>query len=89
MPPYLHAAGPTYVPRRILLVEDNHDGRVSLQNLLSLHGHAVTAAADGEEGLRMGLETRPDVAILDIKMPKMGGRLSRSVCGELWARPSL
>jgi CheY-like chemotaxis protein len=65
--------GSIYTPRRILLVEDNPDGRESLRQLLILHGHEVTAAADGEEGLRMGLETRPEVAVIDINLPKMDG----------------
>jgi two-component system, sensor histidine kinase len=65
--------GSIYMPRRILLVEDNPDGRASLLDLLTLLGHSVTAAADGEAGLRMGLETRPEVAIIDINLPKMDG----------------
>jgi DNA-binding response OmpR family regulator len=65
--------GSILVSRRILLVEDNPDGRESLRQLLILHGHEVTAAADGEEGLRMGLDTRPEVAVIDINLPKMDG----------------
>jgi two-component system response regulator MprA len=60
-------------PLRILLVEDNPDGRETLQRLLTLLGHEVTAAADGETGLRMGLDTRPDAAIIDINLPRMDG----------------
>ena len=60
-------------PLRILLVEDNDDGRQSLQQLLTLLGYEVIAAADGEEGLSVGIETRHDVAIIDISLPKMDG----------------
>jgi DNA-binding response OmpR family regulator len=68
-----HPVGLIYTPRRILLVEDNQDGRESLKKLLTLLGHEVTAAADGEAGLRMGLDTRPEVAVIDINLPKMDG----------------
>jgi two-component system, sensor histidine kinase len=65
---------PPRAPLRILLVEDNPDGRETLQQLLSLLGHEVIAAGDGEEGLSLGIEKRPDVAIIDISLPKMDGR---------------
>jgi DNA-binding response OmpR family regulator len=67
-------ARPVCAPLRVLLVEDHPDGRESLRQLLTLLGYEVTTAADGEEGVTMGLETRPDVAIIDINLPKMGGR---------------
>jgi CheY-like chemotaxis protein len=70
----MQPARPVCAPLRVLLVEDNPDGRESLRQLLTLLGHEVTTAADGEEGVNMGLETRPDVAIIDINLPKIGGR---------------
>jgi CheY-like chemotaxis protein len=70
----MQPARPVCAPLRVLLVEDNPDGRESLRQLLALLGHEVTTAADGEEGVNMGLETRPDVAIIDINLPKIGGR---------------
>jgi two-component system, sensor histidine kinase len=69
--PLSHPAPP---PLRVLLVEDNPDGRESLQLLLTLLGYKVTAAADGEEGLSVGVNMRPDVAIIDINLPDMDGR---------------
>lgn len=59
--------------RRILLVEDNEDGRESLRLLLSLLGHRVIVAADGMDGVRQALHTRPEVAIIDIGLPGMDG----------------
>jgi DNA-binding response OmpR family regulator len=56
------------------LVEDHPDGRESLRQLLTLLGHEVTTAADGEEGIRAALETPPEVVIIDINLPMMGGR---------------
>jgi CheY-like chemotaxis protein len=57
----------------VLLVEDNDDGRESLRLLLTMMGFRVEAAADGEEGLRLGLELRPCAAVLDIGLPGMDG----------------
>jgi len=56
-----------------LLIEDNPDGRESLRMLLTLLGHQVDAAADGVEGLRKALETQPEIAIIDIGLPRMNG----------------
>jgi CheY-like chemotaxis protein len=59
--------------RHILVIEDNDDGRESLRLLLSLLGHRVEVAADGEEGVRKALQTPPEVAIVDINMPRLNG----------------
>jgi CheY-like chemotaxis protein len=66
--------GSMFAPLRILLIEDDKDGRESLQQLLTLLGHKVTSSADGEAGLSVGMKMRPDVAIIDINLPKMDGR---------------
>lgn len=59
--------------RNVLLIEDNPDGRESLRILLSLMGHRVEAAADGVEGVRKALHLHPDIAIVDIGLPRMDG----------------
>jgi signal transduction histidine kinase len=58
---------------RVLVVEDNPDGRQSLVILLGLMGHQVASASDGEEGLDVALQFRPDVALVDLGLPKMDG----------------
>ena len=72
-------------PCRILVIEDNKDGRDSLRMLLSLLGHRVDVAADGLEGVRKALEIHPDVIIVDIGLPKLSGyqvaRLLRTALG--------
>jgi len=57
----------------VLLIEDNPDALKSLRDLLSLDGHQVSSATDGEAGLRALLEQRPDIAIVDIGLPKLDG----------------
>jgi CheY-like chemotaxis protein len=66
---------PARVPlsRRVLLVEDNPDGRETLQLLLEAYGYDVVTAADGGQGVQQGLAHRPDVAIVDIGLPVLDG----------------
>lgn len=60
---------------RVCLVDDQALIRSGLRALLALfEGIAVVAeAADGEQGLAAVLQSRPDVLLLDVRMPKMGG----------------
>jgi CheY-like chemotaxis protein len=59
--------------RHILIVEDNPDGRETLQVLLGLMGHRPEAAADGAEGVALGLAIHPEVALIDIGLPRLDG----------------
>jgi CheY-like chemotaxis protein len=59
--------------RRVLIVEDHADGRQSLRLLLELKGHEVAVAADGAEGVRVALEFRPEVALIDLGLPLLDG----------------
>ena len=72
--------------RRVLLVEDNHDNRTTLRELLEFAGHQVTLAATGPEGVALALEHRPEVALVDIGLPGLDGyqvaQRIRSALGE-------
>jgi CheY-like chemotaxis protein len=57
----------------VLVVEDNDDAREMLVTLLRIDGHEVFEAADGEAGLEALLELRPDVAFIDVGLPKLSG----------------
>jgi signal transduction histidine kinase len=59
--------------RRVVLVEDNADALQGLCATLQLDGHSVVAASDGPSGLKAVIESRPDVAIVDIGLPGMTG----------------
>src|SRR5262245_38844309 len=66
--------------RRVVIVEDSHDARLSLQRVLEHEGHTVHAEADGEAGLDAILRMRPDVALVDIGLPGLDGyRIARRV----------
>ncbi len=59
---------------RVLIADDEALTRMGLRAMLREMGHKVVGAAvDGNSALRLARETRPDLAILDIKMPGMDG----------------
>lgn len=58
---------------RIVVVEDHDDGREMLTLTLQVAGHHVVAASDGMEGLDLILMLEPDVALVDIGLPKLNG----------------
>ena len=59
--------------RRILIVEDNPDAREMLHAGLELIGHEVHGAPDGLSGMRLAIEMRPEVALIDIGLPDING----------------
>lgn len=59
--------------RRIVIVEDNRDVRDLLRLRLKRLGHDVLDAPDGEEGLRVVLTEKPDLALVDLGLPGMDG----------------
>jgi len=61
------------VATRVLLVEDNPDSRDMLEAILKLDGFQVEVAEDGQQGLDAILAQRPDVALIDIGLPKLDG----------------
>jgi signal transduction histidine kinase len=60
-------------PRDILIVEDNPDAADTLKRLLELSGHRVRVAADGLAGLEALLSNPPEVALVDVGLPRMDG----------------
>jgi CheY-like chemotaxis protein len=59
--------------RRVLIADDNRDAADSLAMLLQMAGHTVTVVHDGEQALATIETMRPEVALLDIGMPKVDG----------------
>ena len=58
---------------RCLFIEDDPTVAQMYKLKLELDGYSVTMAKDGEEGLRLAQDTRPDIIFLDIRLPKMDG----------------
>ena len=59
---------------RILIAEDETIIRLDLRSLLERAGHEVVAEArDGEEAVELARREKPDLAVLDVKMPRLDG----------------
>ena len=58
---------------KILLVEDSKPIRRENENALLHAGYEVVCAVDGESALRFAREAKPDLILLDMILPKMGG----------------
>jgi two-component system, NtrC family, response regulator AtoC len=58
---------------KILIVDDEHSIRESLEMFLAEKGHTVATAASGREGLDRFRKEEPDVMILDIRLPDLNG----------------
>ena len=78
---------------RILIIEDDDAIVRVLRRSLSLEGFDVESAGDGETGLALALENRPDLVILDLMLPDMEGlevcRRIRTLPGALAQVPVL
>ena len=60
-------------PRKILLVDDSETILQMEQMILEKSSYELIMARDGEEGIAKALETRPDLILMDVVMPKMNG----------------
>jgi signal transduction histidine kinase len=57
----------------VVLIDDSEDVRELMAELLRGWGHRVEVAPDGESGSELALRCRPDVAFVDIGLPKLDG----------------
>jgi len=60
-------------PSRVLVVEDNDVNRMLITDYLEVHGLDVVVAMDGNEAIARAVESRPDVILMDIQMPRRDG----------------
>lgn len=78
------------MPGKILIVDDEIHIRMlleqTLEDLEDEHGVQILSAADGEQGLKLIREERPDLVFLDIMMPGLNGY---EVCRKVMRDPSL
>jgi len=73
--------------RRILVADDNQDALESLGTLLEISGHEVHTASDGMLAVEIAARVRPEVALLDIGMPRMDGyEVARRIRAESWGK---
>ncbi len=57
----------------ILIVDDEKNSRMGLRQFLEGKGYEILDAGDGEEALALFQETKPDLVLADIRMPKLDG----------------
>lgn len=61
------------LPRRILIVDDEEGFRDGVADLLGMEGYQVSVARDAVEAVRKLPEFRPEVILLDLRMPHLDG----------------
>ena len=58
---------------KVLVIDDNLHLQIAFKKTLSVAGYAVRFASDGQEGLRLAVNKTPDIIVLDMLLPKLGG----------------
>lgn len=61
------------MPKKILIVEDNPQNLKVVQLSLKGRGYVLREATDGKDALKIALEERPDLIIMDIQLPGLNG----------------
>jgi two-component system, cell cycle response regulator DivK len=59
--------------KRILVVEDNKDNMTLIVDVLSSFAYEVLQAVDGEMGLELAQQEKPDLILMDLSLPRMDG----------------
>ena len=59
--------------KTILIVEDNEKNMKLVRDILRHNGHETIEAAAGEEGVRLAVERKPDLVLMDIQLPDIDG----------------
>ena len=57
----------------ILIVEDNEKNMKLARDVLQAKGYATLEAVNGEDGVRLALQHRPDLVLMDIQLPDING----------------
>lgn len=61
------------MPKKILVVDDKREIRTLLSQYLAQEGFTIVSAIDGQQALYTARQEKPDLVILDLMMPEMGG----------------
>jgi two-component system alkaline phosphatase synthesis response regulator PhoP len=71
---------------KILIAEDEPDIRELVAFTLRFAGYEVVTASNGEEAVQMAVKELPDLALMDVRMPRMTGY---DACRAMKANPEL
>ncbi len=72
---------------RILVIEDSTEVRERIVTSLGFEGFEVVEAEDGEAGVQLARESKPDLIICDVMMPKLDGHATLTALRQDSARP--
>lgn len=60
--------------KKILYIEDNPANRILIERVLAKYDYELTFAEDGETGLALAVQQRPDLILMDIGLPDFDGQ---------------
>ncbi|MCP4421112.1 MAG: response regulator [Chloroflexi bacterium] len=60
--------------KTILQIEDNQANRLLVERVLEPHGYHLLHAEDGETGVALAIETKPDLILVDMGLPDVDGQ---------------
>lgn len=58
----------------ILQIEDNYANKLLVERVLEQHGYTLLHAAEGETGVTLAIEEKPDLILLDMGLPDVDGQ---------------
>jgi two-component system phosphate regulon response regulator PhoB len=79
-----HTEAQTTMRALILVAEDERDIRDLLVTFLEIGGFMTVAVPNGQEAIKQAIDRRPDLILLDVRMPRMDGL---QACAALKAMP--
>lgn len=59
--------------KTVLIVEDNENNMMLVRDVLEMKGYSILAATTGAEGVRLAIEHKPDLVLMDIQLPDIDG----------------
>jgi two-component system cell cycle response regulator DivK len=69
----MHSAASSFLPKTVLIVEDNELNLKLLKDVLEYHGYTILTIDLGEPVLGLARQHRPDLILLDIQLPDLSG----------------
>jgi CheY-like chemotaxis protein len=89
-PPFVPVVQAELEPPRVLIADDYKDAAESLALLLHCTGARTEIALDGRKALATASRWRPEVCVLDLRMPELDGReVARQIRAQTWKRRPL
>ena len=68
--------------KKVLVIEDNELNMKLVRGLLSLDDYTMLEATDAEAGIKMAMQYRPDIILMDIQLPGMAGLEATKIINE-------